>query len=166
MTYRIAQGIQISLDGSTWYKLSDHNRSPVSISYEPIESSQRMANGKLKKYVISNKTNIDVSWDVFPTKDTYLVDYASGVKGAAWLRAFYRANIFQPVQIKLIYAKETVPTQNNIPNDLSYVDSYSTTGEIYSVYISNFSYDVSKRVSPVGTVGYDFVDIKISFTEI
>ena len=166
MAYRIAQGIQISLDGITWYKLSDHNRSPISISYESIEHSQRMANGKMRKYVIDSKNNVSVKWDVFPTKDAYLVDYSSGAKGAAWLKAFYDANVFQPIKIKLTYAKDTVPAQNNVPNAATYVDSYSTTGEILSVYISDFTYDISKRVSPIGQTGYDFVDLSISFVEI
>ena len=33
MTYAIAQGIEVSLDGNTWYSLTDHNRQPIDITY-------------------------------------------------------------------------------------------------------------------------------------
>lgn len=166
MTYRIAQGVQVSLDGTTWYKLSDHNRDAINISYEVIESAKRMANGKMRKYVIDSKTKISTSWNFFPTRDNYLVDYSTYTKAGAWIKAFYDANVFQPIYVKLIYASETVPAQNNVPTAISYSDSYSTTGEILSVYITNFSYNISKRTSPAGTIGNDFVDIDIEFTEI
>lgn len=166
MAYRIAQGVQVSLDGSTWYKLSDHNRSEIKIDYEVIENSKRMANGKTRKYVVANKKTVSTSWNFFPTTDSYLVDYSSYTKAAAWMKAFYEANVFQPVYIKLIYASETVPSQNNIPSTLTYADSYATTGETLSVYMTNFSYTVSKRSAPAGTTGNDFVDIDIEFTEI
>jgi len=166
MAYRIAQGVQISLDGTTWYKLSDHNRQPIDIKYDIIENAKRMANGKMRKYVVDSKSIVSTNWTFFPTRDNYLVDYSTYTKAGAWMKAFYDANVFQPVYIKLIYASETIPSQNNVPSSISYTDSYSTTGEILSVYITDFSYKISKRTSPAGTTGNDFVDIDIEFTEI
>lgn len=166
MTYRIAQGIQISLDGITWYKLSDHNRQPINLSYEVIENSQRMANGKMRKYVIDSKMKVSTSWQFFPTTDTYLVDAGTYTKAGAWMKAFYDANVFQPIHVKIIKASETSPSQGSVPSAATYLDSYSGTGEIISAYITNFSYNISKRVAPLGQVGNDFVDIDIEFTEV
>ena len=61
MTYLIDSGIQISIDGTTWYKLTDHNREPIDIATELIETQSRMANGTMRKYVVSQKNNIVVS---------------------------------------------------------------------------------------------------------
>ena len=166
MTYRIAQGVQISLDGGTWYKLSDHNREPINLSYEVIENSQRMANGKMRKYVIDSKMKVSTSWQFFPTKDSYLVDAGTYTKAGAWIKAFYDANVFIPIKIKLIHASTTTPSQGSIPSSTTYVDAYSSTGEIIDAYITSFSYNISKRTSPIGQTGNDFVDIDIEFTEI
>lgn len=75
MTLAIPSGVQISLDNVTWYKLSDHNRSPIKLSYDITEQSQRMANGKMRKYVIAKKLKIATDWKDLPTLDSNLVDY-------------------------------------------------------------------------------------------
>jgi hypothetical protein len=58
MAYLIDAGIQVSLNGTTWYKLTDHNREPIGFSTELIETQSRMANGKMRKYVVAQKNNI------------------------------------------------------------------------------------------------------------
>lgn len=75
MTYQIPQGIQVSLDGSTWHKLSDHNRNPINIAYTLIEQTDRMANGTLRKYVVARKFVITADWKDFPSIDSNVVDY-------------------------------------------------------------------------------------------
>ena len=62
MAYSINAGISISLDGSTWYKLTDHNRDPIDVSPNIIEHANRMANGRMRKYVIATKKTIATSW--------------------------------------------------------------------------------------------------------
>jgi hypothetical protein len=75
MAYLLESGLQISL-GKTylgvvttdpalmvWYKLTDHNRGEIDISPELIESSSRMANGSMRKYVVAQKNTISASWD-------------------------------------------------------------------------------------------------------
>jgi hypothetical protein len=168
MTYRIAPGIQVSLDGSTWYKLTDHNRQPIKIGYEIIEASQRMANGILRKYVVAKKAKITADWKDVPSLDSNLVDYSSGTKGAAWTKAFYEGNLFVPIQVKVIHAAETpVSTPNTVQSDSTYVDSATSTGVIYSCYITSFTYDIIKRMVATGSsVGYDYLDMTIEFTEI
>ena len=70
----------------TWVKLSEHNRSPVSIDTERIEKTQRMSGGTLRKVWIADKKTISTSWSMLPTNDTMTVD---GGYGAASIRAFY-----------------------------------------------------------------------------
>ena len=36
-------------DGSTYHKITDHNRQPLSVSVERIENKQRMAGGTLRR---------------------------------------------------------------------------------------------------------------------
>ena len=109
MNLSTANGVQVSLNGTTWYKLTDHNRDPIDINYELVESTQRMANGTLRKYVVAKKFRITASWKVVPTIDSELVDFDKGSKGPAWIKAFYEGNAFTSVYVKLIYAKEATP---------------------------------------------------------
>lgn len=164
---KIAIGVQVSLDNSTWYKLSDHSRSPIQIGYEPIETSQRMASGKLRKYVIANKKKISTDWQNLPSIDSNVVDYSAGGHGAAWMKSFYEGNVFLPVYVKLIYAKETIASYNAVPVDSTYSDSFRTTGDIFQAYMTSFTYDIQKRMMTSSTnTGYDYVNVKIEFTEI
>jgi hypothetical protein len=159
MTYRIPQGVQVSLDGTTWYKLSDHNRQPMQVTYNLIESTDRMANGTLRKFIVARKFVITADWKDFPTLDSNVVDAASGGKGAAWIKAFYEGNSFNPVYVKLMYALEGAVT-NSVP-DGNYLDSQNTSGQVYTAFMTSFTYTVTKRRQ-----GYDYVDLKIEFTEI
>jgi len=159
MTYSIPQGVQVSLDGTTWYKLSDHNRQPLGLTYTLIEQTDRMANGTLRKYIVAKKFVIKIEWKDFPTLDSNVVDYNTGGQGAAWMKAFYEGNSFNPIYVKLMYALEG-STQNGLPTG-SYLDSANTTGDIKSAYMTTFTYDVTKR-----RAGYDYVNLTIEFTEI
>jgi hypothetical protein len=167
MTLPIPAGIQISLDNqATWHKLSDHNRSPISTSYEIIEQSQRMANGTMRKYVISNKLKVSTDWKDLPSLDSNVVDYtADGLThGAAWIKALYEGNVFNPIYVKLIFAKE-IATLNGLPG--TYYDSDSTPGIIFNAFITGFTHDLTKRrVGNSLSQGYDYANIKIDLTEI
>jgi len=168
MAYRIAQGIQVSIDGGTnWYKLSDHNRQPIDMSYEIIEKSDRMANGSMRKYVVAKKLKITTSWDNLPSLNAHLVDNNTSGKGAAWMKAFYEANVFNPVLVKVIFSEETTPSNHSIPVDSTYVDAFRNSGNSKSFFITGFSYDIQKRMmSSTYSSGIDYVNVKIDFTEI
>jgi hypothetical protein len=157
MSYTINAGISISLDGTTWYRLTDHNREPIDISNNLIEHSQRMANGRMKKYVIANKKTLSTSWANLPSISSNTVDlnYSS-----AWLEAFYRANVFVPVYVKLVHAKDTVPSIGSIPNDSTYQSS-RLASETIQCYITKFDLKIRKRMA-----SYDYVEMNIEFTEI
>lgn len=157
MAYAIDAGIQISLNNSTWYKLTDHNRSEIQISQQVIERSSRMANGTMRKYVVAKKNVIGVSWERVPSQTTYTVD---GNKSSEWLEAFYNANVGMPIYVKITRAKETTPSTGSAPNESTRVTS-STGTTTYQAFITNFSTSVTWR-----TADRDFVSMNIEFTEI
>jgi hypothetical protein len=161
MQYSIPQGIQVSLDGYTWYNLTDHNRNPLGITYNLIEATDRMANGTLRKYVVARKFVITADWRDLPTLDSNLVDYdpLNPSHGGAWIKAFYEGNAFQPVYVKLTFAKENA-VKNAYPDGV-YSDSKNSNGQVFEAFMTTFTYDISKRMN-----NYDYVNLKIEFTEI
>jgi hypothetical protein len=186
MTYAIAQGVQVSLDNTNWYTLTDHNRQPISINYTLVEQADRMANGTMRKYVIARKFVHKIEWKNVPSIDSYLVDYVNPVPnsspygpfGAAWIKAFYEGNYQNPVYVRFIFS-QTEPSQNNVPTSSNYTSAMNqplgtnpVTGNPYNVYqafMTTFTYDIQKRSQGnfiTGGVGYDLVDLTIEFTEV
>jgi hypothetical protein len=49
-----------------WIKLTEHNRSEISITPERIEQTQRMGNGSLRKFFVADKKQFSVSWRMLP----------------------------------------------------------------------------------------------------
>lgn len=133
--------------------LSDHSRSPVSISYDKIENFQRMANGTARKYVIANKKNISCDWTMLPsrktiTENTVALDITvDGNADASTMKAFYELYCNDPMTLSLYHKR-------NSANDLAYV-------ETIKVFWSDFSYNVVKRFRD-----FDYWDVTVSFTEI
>jgi len=52
-----------------WRKITDHNRSPISIDTERIENKKRMADGTLRRYVVAKKRSWSCSWDRVPSRN-------------------------------------------------------------------------------------------------
>jgi hypothetical protein len=57
-----------STDGTTWTKVTDHNRDPLSISYERLEKRNRMADGTLRRYTVGKKRTFSADWNMLPAK--------------------------------------------------------------------------------------------------
>lgn len=168
MAYAIQSGLQVSLNGTTWYKLTDHNRDPIDIEPELIENQSRMANGSLRKYIVAKKHKISTRWNFLPTKTA---ETADGNYGAAWLESFYNANAGIPIYLKVVESVlEADPATGSVPDESGNKFKTAATessvtnatgSKTYSVYITNFSKTISKR-SRIA----DYVDIDIEFTEI
>lgn len=157
MAYSINAGISISLDNTTWYDLTDHNRKEIDISSTLIEQSQRMANGSMRKYVIANKRTINTSWVDLPSQTSSTVDLKNS---SAWLSAFYNSNVYVPVYVKFTHSKVTNPTIGSAPSNSTFA-SARTSSETIICYITKFNLKTKHR-----NVTYDFVDMDIEFTEI
>lgn len=170
MAYLIEAGLQVSLDynpstgSGTWYKLTDHNREPIDISTEIIQSESRMANGKMRKYIVAQKNTISASWKYVPSKTSECVD---GNNGAAWMESFYNANAGIPIYLKVVSSNLNPDSAiGSIPSG-TFVTAQSrfTTAQtglkIYPVFMSNFSKTIINR-----TKISDYVDMSIDFTEI
>jgi hypothetical protein len=71
---------------NAWQKLTEHNRSPVSVDTQRFEQTSRMANGSLRKLFIADKKSVSTSWSMVPSYSTMTVD---GGWGAEDLRTFY-----------------------------------------------------------------------------
>lgn len=118
--------------------ITDHNRSPLQLSEEVIEQSNRMANGTLRKYIVACKKDLSTDWSDVPSTSSYTVD---GKSGALDMRNFY-ANYFQyPQRLDIFYG------------------SGSAT---YNVFFKDFSVTLKKRSAST----YDFYDMSIGWSEI
>jgi len=69
-------------------RVTEHNRAPLSLNVERIESGQRMSNGTLRKYFIADKLNISASWEMLPSFRNETVD---GGWGAEDIKNFYES---------------------------------------------------------------------------
>ena len=74
---------------ATPFKFTEHSRSSIPLSYEHIESAERMANGSLRKFIIAKKMSFSVSWQNLPSLDAMTVD---ANPGAAAIKTFYETN--------------------------------------------------------------------------
>lgn len=84
MTIYLPQGSALYFNST--FKLSEHNRQPISLSKNRIEKQLRMNNGTLRKFYVADKEAISVSWIKLPSFYDYTID---GGYGALNLKAFY-----------------------------------------------------------------------------
>ena len=177
---QLQTGIQVSLTGAdgTWYKLTDHNRQPVHVTYDVVEKTNRMADGTLRRYVIARKHKFTTSWSLVPSLTEQAVDYKStdsySGKAGAWMKSFYEANVFVPIKVKIISAGLTTQNINSTdgftPDESTYYSSFQAPTDadntVYTAYITNFDYEVVKRNAGGRGKGFDLVNITIEFTEV
>ena len=104
--------------------LSEHNRGPLSISYNRIEKAQRMSNGLLRKFFIADKKSLTVSWNMLPSYSSYTVD---GGYGALDLKNFYETNV------------------GSFPVTISFGPISGGTSETISMVFSSFNCELMKR---------------------
>lgn len=124
--------------------LSDHSRSPLSVTYDTVENSQRMADGTTRKYVIANKKVLSCSWEMLPTVKTQVVD---GNSSALEMKRFFEINYPYDMTMSLYYKR-------NNSSDSSYV-------ETINVFWNTMTFDVMKRYR-----NFDYWNITADFTEI
>lgn len=106
-------------------KVSDHARSELNVSFEPIENKRRMANGTLRKYVVANKRTWSTSWEWLPSHEHETAGTVDGGMSGKQMLTFYKNNLDKAFTLTLR-------------------DGAGNT-ETATVMISEFSYDVVKR---------------------
>lgn len=159
--------------------LSDHNRSGVDFSYERIEDRKRMINGTMRSYFIANKCTLSTSWSNLPSRSSnvpsprgldgtllpinpgedvpvypelYTID---GGAGGSEIAEWYE-NHPEPFWVFLAFDR---PDKFAGDDRFNQIHKYN---EIKHMYISNFSYSISKR----GQNLMDLWDISISLEEV
>ena len=71
---------------TTLSKITEHNRAPLSVTWEALETSQRMIDGTLRKWTVARKRTWQTSWDMIPHSNVRTVD---GGWGGETMEAFY-----------------------------------------------------------------------------
>lgn len=130
-------------DGTQFRKISDHSRSPLSVSYERIGRDQRMGNGTLRRYTITKKRTWTASWEMLPSTNTPAaggMSTADGGYGGLQIEAFHAAND-GAFQMQLRRGDSTIET--------------------VTVMITDFSKEVVKRGPRV-----DLWNLSITLTEV
>lgn len=118
-------------------RATDHNRSPISITKDRIENKQRMVDGTLRKFTVTTKRLIKVSWTELPNKTSVTVDK---FWGADALQDFYDSH------------------NGDFFITINYGDS---TNDVIRVMFSDFDMKLSKR-----GLYTDFYDISLGMEEV
>lgn len=131
--------------GTTWTKISDHGRAPISISTERIENKQRMANGTMRRYTVAKKRTLTCNWENIPSNPTTFL--ANGQPGG-WMEDFYDDND----------GAFYVRLRAGSDRDLTLTD---LDGTIMEVMMTDFSKEVTKR-----GVEFDLWNLDITLEEV
>lgn len=127
-----------SLDAVTWNKITDHNRGPLSISYERIERKGRMVDSTLRRYTVAKKRTFSTDWTLVPSvrDSVYAGKTALTTVDGGWaggdIKTFHDAND-GAFWVKLRKGTDEAK------------DITDGTIEIVRVMITDFSYDIDKR---------------------
>lgn len=126
--------------------ITDDNRAALSLTYDRIEQSARMADGTMRRFITANKRKISTSWDNIPAAGG--INYTSdGYLSGAFLKSFFEENVYNPVWIKLTYSEEAWRSASNtVPtNRYGYINS------TYDKTISNTALPKEAMIEDVGT---------------
>lgn len=117
--------------------ITEHNRNDLSIEWEEFESSSRMTDATLRKFLVARKRRFSTSWDLVPNLTTRTVD---GKWGADAMQSFYL-------------------TQSD-PFTLT-IRPGNGSNQTYTVVITDFSYTWVKRAN-----GYDMINVSVTLEEV
>lgn len=167
--------------GTEWQDfivVSDHNRSPISISTNRIESRQRMVNGNMRSYHNADKLQISVSWERLPSRafsddptfnsfgkitndvESYTSDNAAG---GVDLLNWYESHV-GPFYVFLSYDKfrsgegQVSDKIDDWPTDY---DSLTKYKQVLKMYFASFEYEIEKR----GSTNHDLWNINMTLEE-
>lgn len=160
----------------SWYHITDHNRGPVSFSYENIEKVQRMANGFMRKYVVAQKRLISTDWSMVPSVASVnsIIKYGNpgaagdytasnavsnitvdGLAGGGWLKEFYERNLFIPMWIKITHSTASSAGTGTYASGFWPIETQ--TSQMNSS--SYFTYPIAPNVNAIPATGSANPDI-------
>ena len=116
--------------------ITDHNRAQMSIDVERIENKQRMANGRMRKYIVADKRTFQTSWTMLPKLTSQTVD---GFWGGEDIESFYNTNTGS-------FSLEITDGDSDV--------------SVYSVMFESYSRNITKRGNT------DFWEINLSMEEV
>lgn len=129
-----------STDGTTWNKITDHNRAALDVAYERIETKNRMVDGTLRRYspIQKKKRTFSTSWTMLPSKRNSTYGGKTGLTTVDGGWAGEDMEAFHDTQNDMFYMKLRKGT------DESKAASDGTL-EIVKVMFSDFSKTIEKR---------------------
>ena len=140
-------------DNLKFRRVSEHNRGEFNNRTLRIEQSQRMANGFLRKYVVADKQQWDISWTMLPSFRNETVD---GGWGAEDLKTFYEsADGSKSFRIKINTSISPSLIETNTPSSVGF-DDLNT----YTVVFTSCDFTLIKRgIQP-------FWNVKLSLEQV
>jgi hypothetical protein len=135
-----------NLNGGGSLTLSDHSRSPLSITYDVLSKSDRMADGTLKRYVVARKKIIQCQWSMLPTIRAHVAD---GNADSRDMKEFYESNLFRQMDMTMNFHRNHTERSGS---------GYS---ESLAVYWNSFSFEVVKRYKD-----FDYWNVTAEFLEV
>ena len=160
---------------SSYFMLSDHSRAPFQLGFDRYEKSVQMANGETRKYVISGKRSLSLSWTSLPSSSSVTVDYGAGAKD---LQLFYNNNYAVPITAYIFADLAGLGTASSGGLVINPAAGGSVTtpptasptnSTAINFYIDSFSITVNKRYYGGGTVAtgkYDLWDVSLGLKEV
>lgn len=131
-------------DGASFKKVTDHNRAPLSITYERLDRMQQMVDGTSRRYSVAKKRVWSTSWDMIPS-----TNLKAGVGGLT--------------TADMGFSGEQIEAFHNTTNGAFQMQLRrgDTTYETVMVMITDFSKEVVKRGPRV-----DFWNMSITLKEV
>lgn len=131
--------------GTNYLYLTDDNREPVSVSYERIESKQRMINGRMRSYYVADKKTFSTSWSNLPSRATE----GTGDTDRRYISEHEKRN----TSIKYAAGQELKKWYESVTGDFwvmmvydsDFLKNTPTQVELYNVFFDSFGYDIVKR---------------------
>jgi hypothetical protein len=140
-------------------RASDHSRTAINESVKRIETTNRMANGTLRKYVVATKREWSTSWDLLPHTSRYTVD---GFMGALELIKFYEEHPYN-FQVTVVNGQIAGPGDAIYRHPATEVANKQRLyrAKVYQAHFTDFSAELVKRGDK-----YDMYNVSLSMEEI
>jgi len=146
-----------SVGTGTILTLSDHSRSPLSVNYEIIDKTSRMADGTMRRYVIGKKMKYSCQWSLLPTIRSHVSD---GNADARDMKEFYDKYCYSPLEMSMFYMQNATERSKPTQNYDRTLDANHYI-ETKNVFWTGFSFEVVKRFR-----NFDYWNVTSEFTEI